>query len=681
MYYPSQQQQQQPGSMPPSSSQSTAMPRHSSPTSAPGAPPLLALYPKSGQSIVNTVPPPDSLQRDNRTPQKRPRKERACDRCRRKKIRCDYSQAHAELPCSSCRSYGTMCTFNEAARKRGPSKGYVEALENRLQRMEAILANLASSGNASAETVQQLLEDEKAKTTSPSSSTEEEQSSQHYQQQQSSSSSSKHGQPLVPDYSYFGSSSGIYLVTKYFPDLVQQGKPHFLSITGGDVMINREDFDDEITSALPNYRQWTLPPKEVVDKLVELFFSRMNKLLPVLDEEEFLANYRKGYDAVYMPLLVAICRGASRLLTDDDPVVKKYGIDRRQLLISLNKQYNHNCNIDMLTPKIENAQVLLVMAYSAEKWAPESEDWMSASLAVKMAQDLGLHRSRTQQQMPPHLIEPYKRLWWSAYVMDRWICAALGRPLIISDADCDIELPAVDHHGNNYEYLIQLTKLSGILGDVLRILYAPRARLVGNLQGMGHICNNLDRALADWQNGLPADLKLSDKDIQMVVQESLSDDLSKRLNNGAGQLRLVYNSVLLLMRLPFFCNGSNGHLSTEVLNASREVMYIVKALDIQSLITVSWTLMGHVFLQTLCILLLCRRDSNPAIASGASHLLTICKDQCRRLEPYIPERSLVSFVELLEKIIVEDRINKAPLVVPENSVNQEDVDDSSSIST
>lgn len=110
----------------------------------------------------------------------------------------------------------------------------------------------------------------------------------------------------------------------------------------------------------------------------------MNKLLPVLDEEEFLANYRKGYDAVFMPLLVAICRGASRLLTDDDPLVKKYGIDRRQLLVSLDRQYNHNCNIDMMTPKIEHAQVLLVMAYCAEKWAPESEDWVSASLAVKM---------------------------------------------------------------------------------------------------------------------------------------------------------------------------------------------------------------------------------------------------------------------------------------------------------
>lgn len=63
----------------------------------------------------------------------------------------------------------------------------------------------------------------------------------------------------------------------------------------------------------------------------------------------------------------------------------------------------------------------------------------------------------------------------------------------------------------------------------------------------------------------------------------------------AGQLRLAYNSVLLLMRLPFFCDGKHAHLATEVLNASREVMYIVQALDIPSLITVGWTLMGEYF--------------------------------------------------------------------------------------
>ena len=45
----------------------------------------------------------------------------------------------------------------------------------------------------------------------------------------------------------------------------------------------------------------------------------------------------------------------------------------------------------------------------------------------EQAQDLGLHRSNTQLGIPTQKIEARKRLWWSAYVLDRWICATLGR--------------------------------------------------------------------------------------------------------------------------------------------------------------------------------------------------------------------------------------------------------------
>ncbi|KIO34335.1 hypothetical protein M407DRAFT_16868 [Tulasnella calospora MUT 4182] len=47
---------------------------------------------------------------------------RACDVCRRKKIRCD---AHSQpgTRCSHCITYKLECTFVEGAKKRGPPKG------------------------------------------------------------------------------------------------------------------------------------------------------------------------------------------------------------------------------------------------------------------------------------------------------------------------------------------------------------------------------------------------------------------------------------------------------------------------------------------------------------------------------------------------------------------------------
>ncbi|KAI9226056.1 MAG: nuclear protein, partial [Piptocephalis tieghemiana] len=68
---------------------------------------------------------------------RRQRSGRACDTCRRRKVRCD-----GESPvCSNCKSVQASCTYNDTARKRGPPKGYIEAIELRLQRMESLIEN------------------------------------------------------------------------------------------------------------------------------------------------------------------------------------------------------------------------------------------------------------------------------------------------------------------------------------------------------------------------------------------------------------------------------------------------------------------------------------------------------------------------------------------------------------
>lgn len=73
---------------------------------------------------------------DNRDAKRR-RIARACDMCRKKKIKCD-----GKLPkCSHCENYKTVCIFTHVEKKRAPPKGakYIEGLENRLGRMESLL--------------------------------------------------------------------------------------------------------------------------------------------------------------------------------------------------------------------------------------------------------------------------------------------------------------------------------------------------------------------------------------------------------------------------------------------------------------------------------------------------------------------------------------------------------------
>lgn len=63
---------------------------------------------------------------DGTTPRKRSKVSRACDECRRKKIRCDATTESGQEQCTSCKRVGTHCQFSRIPMKRGPSKGYVE---------------------------------------------------------------------------------------------------------------------------------------------------------------------------------------------------------------------------------------------------------------------------------------------------------------------------------------------------------------------------------------------------------------------------------------------------------------------------------------------------------------------------------------------------------------------------
>lgn len=69
------------------------------------------------------LPPQYSMTGDNIPPRKRSKVSRACDECRRKKIKCDAQSDTGESPCSSCARSNIRCLFSRVPQKRGPSKG------------------------------------------------------------------------------------------------------------------------------------------------------------------------------------------------------------------------------------------------------------------------------------------------------------------------------------------------------------------------------------------------------------------------------------------------------------------------------------------------------------------------------------------------------------------------------
>lgn len=148
------------------------------------------------------------------------------------------------------------------------------------------------------------------------------------------------------------------------------------------------------------------------------------------------------------------------------------------------------------------AGLLMTMYLDMDSGDVDSIQWHVLGKSIRMAQDLGLHRSCKHWQLPPSEIETRHRVFFACYILDRWIGARAGKPLTILDRDFDTTIPSpyeindddndndIDNDNDNvinddkkktkepiYRVFVLWIKLTEILGRVLKALYAPSARI------------------------------------------------------------------------------------------------------------------------------------------------------------------------------------------------------------
>ncbi|KAF9820301.1 hypothetical protein IEO21_01515 [Rhodonia placenta] len=101
--------------------------------SDPHRPPAAALHSSQGSYAIDVS--------SDEHQSKRRKIERACDFCRRRKTKCDGPKMLDNV-CTNCLQTGRQCTYIESSKPRGPPKAYVTALEDRVEKMEALLKRL-----------------------------------------------------------------------------------------------------------------------------------------------------------------------------------------------------------------------------------------------------------------------------------------------------------------------------------------------------------------------------------------------------------------------------------------------------------------------------------------------------------------------------------------------------------
>lgn len=157
--------------------------------------------------------------------------------------------------------------------------------------------------------------------------------------------------------------------------------------------------------------------RDIVERLVNGYFNSLAPMFPVVTKAEFLANPNPA-----PVLLYAICCVAATLRNTPPGTLEAM----RSAVSSVIRAEDV-----MTTASLPNVQALLILGmngdcHSGSTYTAMSAAWARSGVAIRMAQDLGLHRAEVMKQD----VETRRRVWAACVVTDRWYAAAFGQPLV-----------------------------------------------------------------------------------------------------------------------------------------------------------------------------------------------------------------------------------------------------------
>ncbi|KAI7902106.1 fungal-specific transcription factor domain-containing protein [Cokeromyces recurvatus] len=281
------------------------------------------------------------------------------------------------------------------------------------------------------------------------------------------------------------------------------------------------------------------------DKIIDIYFSHIHPLFPIVHKEKFLKQYRdtvtngKTPSILIQSVLALTFRFVAQRLPDTIKDADKFAD------FYFRKVMKRLRNIGRSRLCYVQAALLVALYLDTDDGDVESIQWLTVGIAIRMAQDLGLHRSCSKWKLPRNEIETRHRVFYACYVIDRWFGAKNGKPLTILDRDFDTDMPSpyemtIDDTAQKgppiHQSFILLIKLSEILGRILKSFYSPNAKTANS--NIGHddstILAAFERRLENWKISL-------DEPLNGVYLSELD-----KVN-----LNLFYNTVVLLLYRPF----------------------------------------------------------------------------------------------------------------------------------
>ncbi|KAJ5568672.1 hypothetical protein N7450_011158 [Penicillium hetheringtonii] len=336
----------------------------------------------------------------------RQRTGKACEECRRRKLRCDGQQPR----CSVCIESGAICEVNTQRQPRGPKKGYLKALRNRIAMLENRLPAQGSASFPKLNTLPTPLTDEHDDECSVSSP---------------SNHSESYPSPLIVDNTTVSESDTSLLNT-------------MTSATSISSIPSVGLYSKDIIG--------TEPISEFLQaELNQLYFDRVHPSVQILHHRRYLSWARKIVKKTSRrSLQYAVWTLASLLSAQFRHFQDSFYQETKRSLEQSYLSGDSNNGVD--TEEIQ--AWILIATYESMRTFHRSA-WMSAGRAFRLVQLMRLHEidSPTNPPLPEaDLIETEekRRVFWLAYFLDHLLSMRNNWPITLNEHVICTRLPAPD---------------------------------------------------------------------------------------------------------------------------------------------------------------------------------------------------------------------------------------------
>lgn len=220
-----------------------------------------------------------------------------------------------------------------------------------------------------------------------------------------------------------------------------------------------------------------LPSPARCAELLEIFFSYVHPMVPIIDRGDFLSSYYGGDKAPSLVLLQAVFLSASRYAHDTGQYVD--GVSEvRSMCDELHSKVKALIEAEIMSDRIAVTQASLLASLHWEGREGLNSAIDNLSIAVRACQEMGFHRKQQVNSHPPEGQQSLQsRIFWCLYAMDRFNAAQEGTPFLINELDCDVDLlTAQDVAGEDQltQSVVTLNlSLARLVEDAVRSLYMP----------------------------------------------------------------------------------------------------------------------------------------------------------------------------------------------------------------